>query len=361
MNIVHVKKNNTHVKKNNNRIKKNSVRKHNTDNRIAINDVAKKCNMHINIQIKFSKRKRIVAIGDIHGDYKLAIKLLTIAKVIKVSDDNIEWIGDDTIVVQTGDQLDGSRILNAHTKNGVGDKEKSDIKVFELFTNLDLMARKYKGKVISLIGNHEIKNVVGDTRYVSQHDAEYFGNIDDRIDQFKPGNKFSIIIGCTRLLCVMIGSNFFCHAGIIKKFIDELKINEELPIDTLSRINNIMKEWLIYGETKHKDIVDYVSSDYNSIIINRTLGLIKDNMTMNDEECSKYVYPSINLLSINNVIVGHTPQITMNSTCDGSVWRIDEALSEAFDSLRKVSDIYKHDKQYHVLEICDDKIFRILS
>ena len=49
---------------------------------------------------------RIIAIGDIHGDYYILIELLKLAKVI---DCNNNWIGGSTYVVQLGDTLDGKR------------------------------------------------------------------------------------------------------------------------------------------------------------------------------------------------------------------------------------------------------------
>ena len=49
---------------------------------------------------------KIIAIGDIHGDYIIFIELLKLAKVI---DSNLNWVGKDTYVVQLGDTLDGKR------------------------------------------------------------------------------------------------------------------------------------------------------------------------------------------------------------------------------------------------------------
>ena len=52
----------------------------------------------------FPKCKRIIAIGDIHGDYNAMIVALKKAKVINSKN---KWCGKDTIVVQLGDQVDG--------------------------------------------------------------------------------------------------------------------------------------------------------------------------------------------------------------------------------------------------------------
>ena len=47
--------------------------------------------------------ERLIAIGDIHGDFRAAKKALKLAGVI---DGDNQWIGGETWVVQTGDQLD---------------------------------------------------------------------------------------------------------------------------------------------------------------------------------------------------------------------------------------------------------------
>ena len=44
---------------------------------------------------------RLIAMGDVHGDYDAAINALKLAGAI---DDNLSWIGGDLTIVQTGDQ-----------------------------------------------------------------------------------------------------------------------------------------------------------------------------------------------------------------------------------------------------------------
>lgn len=47
--------------------------------------------------------RRVVAIGDVHGDFKAAKRAIRISGVINDKD---EWIGADTVLVQVGDQTD---------------------------------------------------------------------------------------------------------------------------------------------------------------------------------------------------------------------------------------------------------------
>jgi hypothetical protein len=63
-----------------------------------------------------------------------------------------QWIADNTVFVQTGDVLD----------RGPGSR-----KAMDLLINLEKQAPKKNGKVIALLGNHEVMNIIGDLRYVS--------------------------------------------------------------------------------------------------------------------------------------------------------------------------------------------------
>ena len=60
-------------------------------------------------------KRRIIAIGDLHGDWKATILALKRAGVINNS---LKWIGMDTVVVQIGDQVDkGGRGMVTNDEN----------------------------------------------------------------------------------------------------------------------------------------------------------------------------------------------------------------------------------------------------
>jgi hypothetical protein len=92
---------------------------------------------------------RIVAVGDIHGDFDTLVAVLRSAGVIDKSN---KWSGGATHLVQTGDCVD----------RGADSR-----KVLELLFNLEKQAERAKGKVHLLLGNHEAMNIYGDLRYVS--------------------------------------------------------------------------------------------------------------------------------------------------------------------------------------------------
>ena len=96
---------------------------------------------------------RIVAIGDLHGDYDNYIKVLSLAGLV---DKKGKWSGGKTHLVQTGD---------------IPDRGPDTLKIIDHIRKLAKDAKRKGGRVHSLIGNHETMNMYGDLRYV--HPGEY--------------------------------------------------------------------------------------------------------------------------------------------------------------------------------------------
>lgn len=99
---------------------------------------------------------RIVAIGDVHGDLA---DFDSILRQTGLTNEKGNWIGGATVLVQTGDVVDR------------GPKSRESL---DLLMSLERQARKQKGKVIALLGNHEVMAMVGDLRYVSPEDYRGF-------------------------------------------------------------------------------------------------------------------------------------------------------------------------------------------
>lgn len=109
--------------------------------------------------------ERIVAVGDVHGDYNQFVKVLRSAGVI---DENDDWIDGRTHLVQVGD---------------VPDRGPDTRKILDLLRKLEKQAKKSKGMVHALIGNHEAMNVYGDLRYVTPE--EYAAFATRRSDEYR--------------------------------------------------------------------------------------------------------------------------------------------------------------------------------
>jgi len=86
---------------------------------------------------------RIVAVGDVHGDYEDFADILQRSNLI---DNGRKWIGGNAVLVQMGDIMD----------RGPDVRE-----VMDLLMSLEKQARGKGGKVITLIGNHEAFNLMG--------------------------------------------------------------------------------------------------------------------------------------------------------------------------------------------------------
>jgi len=100
--------------------------------------------------------ERIVAIGDLHGDYEQYINVMQSAGLL---DKKGKWSGGKTHLVQTGD---------------ITDRGDDSRKIIDHILKVAKQAKKKGGYVHLLIGNHESMNVVGDLRYVTKGEFEAF-------------------------------------------------------------------------------------------------------------------------------------------------------------------------------------------
>lgn len=89
---------------------------------------------------------RIVAIGDVHGAIDGFRSILTTAGLI---DTRGRWAGGKTQFIQTGDYMD----------RGAGTRA-----VLDLLMQLEPQARSAGGRAFALLGNHEVMNLIGETR-----------------------------------------------------------------------------------------------------------------------------------------------------------------------------------------------------
>jgi hypothetical protein len=103
---------------------------------------------------------RVVAIGDLHGDYANYIRVLEAAGII---DARGQWIAGETHVVQLGD---------------VPDRGDDTEKIIAHLRKLATQARAKGGWIHTLLGNHEAMNTYGDLRYVTAGNFAAFAGRD---------------------------------------------------------------------------------------------------------------------------------------------------------------------------------------
>jgi hypothetical protein len=93
---------------------------------------------------------RIVAIGDIHGSIEGLSSILQSSGLV---DNNHKWIGGRSQLIQTGD----------YTDRGEGTRA-----VLDLLMAIEPQARSAGGRASILLGNHEVMNLIGETRDVTR-------------------------------------------------------------------------------------------------------------------------------------------------------------------------------------------------
>jgi hypothetical protein len=103
---------------------------------------------------------RIVAIGDIHGEIA---GFRNILKAAGLTDATGRWAGGRTQFIQTGD----------YTDRGEGTRQ-----VLDLLMALEPQARRAGGRAFALLGNHEVMNLIGDTRDVTREIFATFATAD---------------------------------------------------------------------------------------------------------------------------------------------------------------------------------------
>lgn len=101
---------------------------------------------------------RIVAVGDLHGDYSAWRDIARAAGIVNAKG---RWVGRDTTLVQTGD---------------IADRGPQTLAIIRDIRRLEREALAAGGRVIALIGNHEAMNVIGDLRYVTPEEFAAFAD-----------------------------------------------------------------------------------------------------------------------------------------------------------------------------------------
>jgi hypothetical protein len=275
-----------------------------------------------NIIYEYPMPDRLVIIGDIHGDIKRFKNILLDAKIIN---NNIEWIAEpqNTIVIQMGDQIDS---LNRVENNDWEVIE--DLEMIKFTDLLDKIANAKGGKVISIIGNHEFMNILGNYTYVSAKSIA--NNVKRRIELFKPGGQLSKILS-DRPIIIKIGSLLFCHAGLTVSHLFVLqKYNKD--------IFYLNKLWKLFVNTNNINNSED-SEIFSKIILDDDGILWTRNLTIGEE--LNIVLKSINC---NHMFIGHTV-VDNIKLINNNLWYTDTGISRAFGN-----------KSYQYIDIVDNNV-----
>ncbi|MCY1011635.1 metallophosphoesterase [Nannocystis pusilla] len=249
---------------------------------------------------------RLVALGDLHGDFEATRAALRLAGAIDPQD---KWIGKELVVVQTGDQLDR------------GDGER---KILELLERLQTEARAAGGALHVLNGNHELMNAAGDLRYVTAGgflDFEQEPGVDladpraARVPEpmrgrwlaFAPGGPWARKLA-TRPVVLVVGETVFTHGGLLPQHVRR-------GLDT---INDEVQRWLRGdGEISPELLQD----DESPVWVRRYC------LEPKPAEC-EVLRETLAAVPAKRLVVGHTVHKEgVFSACDGAVWCIDVGMA----------------------------------
>lgn len=299
--------------------------------------------------------KRIISIGDIHGDLGKLKRALKSAGLIN---DDFRWVGGSTVVVQVGDQLDR------------GDDE---VQVLYALERLQREASRDGGAVHVLNGNHETMNIAGDFRYATTGAnagfARWFaaqalgttwkqrckcsagwseardletgplGSIPARQEYqacrwsaLQPGSAFTRRFFAGHPIVLQIGSTVFVHGGLLPQHLD-------IGVD---KINRDTQEWMFGARQVTKPTFLRGSA---AVVWAREYSMESEDKCKCDA-----LRETLARMQASRMVVGHTIQRAgVNSACDERVIRVDVGMSAGCG-----------DAAPQVLEIVDDRhLFRI--
>ncbi|XP_047317322.1 shewanella-like protein phosphatase 1 [Impatiens glandulifera] len=298
--------------------------------------------------------RRIVAIGDLHGDLAQARSALEIAGVLS-SDDQDFWTGGDTVLVQLGDILD---------------RGEDEIAILSLLRSLDIQAKANGGAVFQVNGNHETINVEGDYRYVDpgafdeclyfyeylnecNHDWEeafkswfrvskelkkqkktsqnYWGawnlvkrqqGVIARSALLRPGGPLACELAKHGVV-LKIDDWVFCHGGLLPHHV-------AYGID---RMNNEVSKWMRGGaseeDERQQNLPPFIATrGYDSVVWNRLYSADDDGDERRLNKIEYILEETLEAVGGTAMVVGHTPQ-TIGANCkyNCSIWRIDVGMS----------------------------------
>jgi len=260
---------------------------------------------------------RLIAFGDIHGDYPALVAALRLGGAI---DEDARWIGRDLWVVHTGDYLDR------------GDGE---LKIMRLLDRLEKEAALAGGRVIVLNANHEIINVDWIFRYVTDSGFAAFRELADlaldhpkvaalaeakrhRAAAFMPGGPSARRLADHSIYAI-VGDTVFVHAGLSPDHVNY----------GLERINAQMRDWMRGNSEACPEVLKG----------HRAPVWMRDYSRIDGPADCEQLARTLILLGVARMVVGHTVQEHINPACEGRVWRIDTGMSRHYGGPVEVLEI----------------------
>ena len=228
---------------------------------------------------------RLVALGDVHGDFEGMLKALHAAKLVDLHG---TWSGGCATLVQTGD---------------VVDRGPDSIKCLRHLRKLKDQAAEEHGSVITLIGNHELTN------YVNEGELVRYGGAVGWSELMAPHGQVRSLIDANPIVAV-IEETLFVHGGLTPEFARH----------GVQRLND-----LAWAQLKSGKLDFGVFGDAGPLWSREAI--------MNAKEFKNCdgVDETLKLVGARRMVIGHTIQEDgkVHSYCNGKLVAIDTGLSRA--------------------------------
>jgi len=279
----------------------------------------------------FPARKRLMVIGDIHGDLE---RLSALLRGVGVINERLQWTATpaDTWLVQVGDQLD-SRVRGEGSNSW---EETADVQVLFFLRNLDREAQRHGGRVLSLLGNHEFLNVFGDFSYVSPKSLAMLGGPKFRAATFQPGQYMARILA-ERPVVVQIGSTVLCHAGLLPSHLEAKGSAADAGhvrlVHPFASINRLARLYLSGVPLNQED-----AAAFQALFIDGE-GIVWTRMALERAYATEMLPPLLGLLAnvvggvtAKRLVVGHNPMLDGITTSQTqNLWFVDTGMSRVFE------------------------------
>lgn len=260
---------------------------------------------------------RVIAVADLHGDFDHAVLLLKHAELIEVSDTvdesrvtdegrpfsryrGVKWIGGDATLVQLGDMVDRGTYARD---------------LYALFSDLRLQAAATTGgRVVNLVGNHDLMNMLNDLRYVSNEDYAEFGGAGPRKEAFSATGWIGRQIVDDFHAAFVAGETLFVHAGLLP---DHAR-------DGVEALNDVARQQL-------QEAVNSGGTSERHLLRSSGPFWVRRFATLSESNICDELQETLSLVNAKRMVIGHTQvdEGTVRARCNNSLLMADTIISKS--------------------------------
>jgi hypothetical protein len=280
--------------------------------------------MHVAISLlmtRASTQRRILSIGDLHGDFLQTSGLL---RNLGLMDAGGGWTGGQDVLIQTGD---------------IADRGHQEMDVYKALFRLQDEAPASGGEVIMLLGNHELMNLQGDYSYADTLTGALHGETAKRTEEFGPKGWLGKQLRRRSQVVARIGEKYgfthpvlYAHAGILPTVAE--------AFDHRSNSSGV--------EDAGEKAADLLNAAVRRRLSNRTWTEIRDDNSSYftdtgplwtrhlarslDAGLCVELEQSLQIFGATRMVVGHTPQVDgkVHHRCRGRLVLADTVISSAY-------------------------------